>query len=99
MDECTKCDRLEREIQEMKIDIKEIYGKQYQNEIVINGTEIKLTAILQSIDKLMLKLDKLSDVPANRWNNLIGGIVLAIASAVISILIFRRWLYAKQTKK
>ena len=84
MSTCTKCDFLEKDMKEVKTEIKDIYARLHFNEKSINGTEIKLNAIIQSIDELKFKLDKLTEAPARRWETVIGTGIAVIVTAILT---------------
>lgn len=87
MNECKKCELIERDVKDIKIEIKDIYSKLHFNEKMINGTEIKLNAIFNSIEELKIKLDKLTEAPARRWETVVGtGIAVAVTAFLTYIL-------------
>lgn len=95
--DCTKHEAVETEIKQLKEDVKDLFGRMRIQETTSAKYEETSKGLKEQVEKLQVsidirfkdlgdKIDKLKDLPGQRWNSVVNAIIAAIIALVISYL-------------
>lgn len=82
-------DEVERRLKDCEENIKELYGKNNQNERDLVATTTTLNNVMEKLGELKASVEAIKNRPATLWDKLIAALIGAAASGIIAYLIGR----------
>lgn len=77
-------DEVERRLKECEDNIKELYGKNNQNERDLVATTTTLNNLMEKLGELKASVEAIKNRPATLWDKLIAALIGAAASGFVT---------------
>jgi archaellum component FlaC len=83
---CDNCE-IEREITQLKCDIKELYQRTEDSREKLTEIKIDLKYVIKDITEIKNTLNKFTEKPAQRWELIVTTIIIGLVSAGVGTAI------------
>ena len=77
-------DEVERRLTDCEENIKELYGKNNQNERDLVATTTTLNNVMEKLGELKASVEAIKNRPATLWDKLIAALIGAAASGFVT---------------
>lgn len=82
-------EEIERRLKDCEENIKDLYGKNNQNERDLVATTTTLNNVMEKLGELKASVEAIKSRPATLWDKLIAALIGAAASGFIVYLVGR----------